>query len=342
MGPVTEPDGEFPSIVVAKDGKTKTLIGNSFDAFNREADIPELAYPGGDIRVAVGNFTGSSVDQIATAQGFGGSNVIRVYEYTGQEPPLAFQVVAQFNGLVDAAWTNNAEGGQTLAAGDLTGDGIDELIVGQYNSATSRTQFSVIGLNNDGTLAYRTNGVAFPRKFQGNGGVQPVVADLNGDGDNELLFASTGNTQDFVENEDGRNTATINLVVVWIPVVTDGKVTGFERPAGPVRNILDQVDNPSGAQSIAAVEIDGTAGDELVIGTGIVLNVNGTSVTWDETKVAPMAKYTFVNIDFDGAAVTGVSDVGGGFAQAAIGHKSFPDDIMPLSGATNVAAGVID
>ncbi|MBN2327850.1 MAG: VCBS repeat-containing protein [Candidatus Omnitrophica bacterium] len=340
MGPVTEPDGEFPSIVVAKDAKTKTLIGNSFDAFNREAADPALAYPGGDIQVAVGNFTGSSMDQIATAQGVGGSNVIRIYEYTGQEPPLAFQVVAQFNGLVGPAWDNNADGGQMLAAGDLTGDGIDELIVAQYNSATSRTQFSVIGVNSNGTFGYRTNGVAFPRKFQGNGGVDPVVADLNGDGVNELLFASAGNTQDFVENEDGRNTAILNVVSIWIPVVTDGKVTGFTKPAGNVRNIFPAATNPSGAQSMAKVEIDGTAGDELVIGTGAVLNVDGTSVT--AIKAAPLAKYTFVNIDFDGTAVTGVSDVGGGFAQAAIGHKSFPDDIMPTSGATNVAAGQID
>jgi hypothetical protein len=336
MGPVTLPDATSPNIVVAKDGKTRALIGNSFVAFQKGDS--SVNYNGGDINIAVGNFIGSSTaDQIAVAQGIGGSNVIRIYQYTGLPAPNGFAVVAQFNGLVAGAWTNNADGGQTLAAGDLTGDGVDQLIVGQYNSATSRSQYAIISLNSDGNIANRVNGVCFVRKFQGNGGVNATVADLDGDGSNELVFASAGNSKDFTVDTD-RNTVASNLIGVRYPVVSAGVLTSISKATGGTRNVLSQTINPSGGQSIAAIEANGSAdGVELVLGTQAILNVDGTTVT--SVLPAPEARYTVVKIGFDGTAVSGVSKVIG---QAAEGFPAFPTDLNPTSGAVNVSSGLID
>lgn len=332
MGSVTIPDATYPNIVVVKDAKTRALVGNSFVAF------PVSSYAGGDTPIAVGNFIGSATaDQIATAQGFGGNNIIRIYQYTGQPAPYGFAVIAQFDGLTGTAVTINGNGGLSLAAGDLSGDGVDELIVGQTNSATSRTQFTVIGLNANGTINYRFPGVAFTRKFQGNGGINIAVADLDGNGSNELLFASTGNTKDFVDSEDGRNTATINVIAVHVPIVTDGKITGFTRPTGFLRNVFTESINPSGAQFIASIEGDGTIGSETVLGTNAVLSIDGTTIT--PLKPAPQARYTVVNVDFNGIAVTGISKVLG---QAAEGLNAFPPDLTPTSGGVNVIAGQIE
>jgi len=336
MGAVTLPDATFPNIVVVKDGKTRALIGNSFIAF--PTGTGNVNYDGGDVSIAVGNFIGSSTtDQIATAQGFGGNNVIRIYQYTGQPAPLGFAVVAQFYGLASGALTNNANGGLTLAAGDLTGDGVDELIVGQTNSETSRTQFTVIGLDSTGAVIARAPGVAFARKFQGNGGVNITVADLDGNGANELVLSSAGNTKDFAEG-DVRNNAIINLISVQIPVVTEGKVTNFSTPTGNTRNVFATDLNPSGAQSIAGIEANGLLdGQEVVLGTGAVLSIDGTTIT--PLLPAPYPLYTVVKIDFTGTGVTGISKVIG---QAAEGLNAFPPDLAPISGAVNVSSGLID
>ncbi len=333
LGAVTVTGATYPNIVVAKDGKTRELIGNSFVAW------PKTSYANGQIRIAVGNFIGSTTaDQIAVAQGTGGANIIRIFQYTGQPAPNGFAVIAQFNGLSSAAVTNNADGGLSLAAGDLNGDGNDELVVGQTNSATSRTQFTVIDINADGTVASRMPGVAFTRKFQGNGGVEIAVVDLDGNGVNELVFASAGNTKDFTENIDNRNDAVSNVIAVQVPVVSSGVITGYTKPSGFLRNVFPETTNPSGAQTIAAIEADGLDdGTELVIGTNAVFTYSGTTVT--SVKPAAQARYTFIKIGFDGTAVSGVSSVIG---QAAVGFPAFPGDLNPSSGGVYVGSGNTD
>jgi FG-GAP repeat protein len=327
----------FPNVVVVKDGKTRELIGNSFNAFTASS------YANGDAPIAVGNFIGStSGDQIAVAQGVGGNNIIRIYQYTGQAAPNGFAVVGQFNGLTDAALTNNANGGLSLAAGDVNGDGNDELVIGQTNSATSRTQFAVIDINADGTVASRMPGVAFPRKFQGNGGIEIAVVDLNGDGVNELVFASAGNTKDFTENIDNRNDAVSNVIAVQVPVVEAGVITGYTRPSGFLRNVFPEDTNPSGAQTIAAIEADGTDdGTELVIGTNAVFNYDSATTTVTAVKAAAQARYTFIKVGFVDGSVTGVSAIVG-LGQAAVGFPAFPADLNPSSGGVYVSSGNTD
>ncbi len=156
-----------------------------------------MNYNGGEIRTAVGDFIGSGTPQIAAAQGIGGSGVIRLFQYTGLSKPNAWKVVGQFYGLpsnlveqimpVDllipifgmktyspgnTSVSLQAEGDKTtiglsIAAGDMDGDGRDELIVGQSNGPTSQTSFHVLDINNEGGIGARHPYAGFISKYRG-------------------------------------------------------------------------------------------------------------------------------------------------------------------------------
>ena len=90
-----------------------------------------------------------------------------------------------------------------------------------------------------------------------------TVADLNGDGINEIVLAGKGTMN---TNDPG------NWITVVRPVVENGSITGFVRPGGmnPLKVIGDDSLNPGGGLSIAAGEFDGYPdnGQEIVFGSG--------------------------------------------------------------------------
>ncbi|MGC9328381.1 MAG: hypothetical protein ACP5I1_12165, partial [Candidatus Hinthialibacter sp.] len=130
FGPILS-EAIHPNIIVARDAFTKEVIGHSFVAFP-SGEGTDANYNGGEIRTAVGDFIGSGIPQIAAAQGRGGNGMVRLYQYTGQPAPLAWEVVGQFYGLptnlVIQGKGENEHIGLILAAGDLDNDGLDELI----------------------------------------------------------------------------------------------------------------------------------------------------------------------------------------------------------------------
>ena len=116
----------------------------------------------------------------------------------------------------------------------------------------------------------------FNPRFRGDGGVELTVVDLNGDGLNEIIAASQGNSQN---HGDERDEAPLNVISIIEPVVIDGQVIGFVRPDRSVLSVWRNAINPSGAVSVTAAELNGLDdGQEIVVGTGSLIQVDDTSV----------------------------------------------------------------
>ncbi len=331
LGPIIA-DATYPNIVIVRDAVTRDVVYHTFEAFHDSSTEP-INYAGGELRTAVGDFIGSGRNQIAIAQGIKGNGKIRLWQPTGNPKPNGWEVVGQFDGLSTTAQVSNASGGLSLASGDLDKDGLDELIVAQTNSNNSQTIFHVLDITASGTVGARKAYAGFIPQYRGNGGLEIAVADLDGDGKLEIVAASAGNSRDF---GDDRDTVPLSLVCVIIPQVSGGAVTGFSRATSGVINVLPQAINPSGSVSIAGGELNGCAdGDELLVGTGSLVKINGGGFDVSPVLPAPEPRYRPIKISFDGTTVTGLSSVVG----PNTGYIAFEEQYVPTSGATWVAIG---
>ncbi len=143
---------------------------------NEEREIISefLAYPesfNGGANVTAGDFDGDGVDEIATAPGISGSPLIRIFEYDGT-----------FTGKEFYAFNKDEKGGAYLDAGDIDGDGIDELVVGHGPYGESYVKvFDVHGERESLIGNWKALGDDF------FGGVKVNMADLDQDGEDEIL-----------------------------------------------------------------------------------------------------------------------------------------------------------
>src|SRR5205085_11816 len=127
----------------------------------------DAAFRGG-VRVALADFTDDGVPDVVTAAGPGGGPHVKIFDgRTGQ-------LLSQFFAF-DAAFT----GGVTVAAGDVTGDGRPDVVVGA--DAGGGPQVKVFAP--DGTL--KASFVAYDSALRG--GVHVAVADVNGDGKGDVV-----------------------------------------------------------------------------------------------------------------------------------------------------------
>ncbi len=119
------------------------------------------------VYVATGDVDGDGVDEIITGAGDGGAPHVRVFEQDGT-------VIGQF-----FAYATTFRGGVYVAAGDVDGDGVDEIITGAgYTGGPHVRVFDLTGNVLDQFFAYALT-------FRG--GVQVAAGDVNGDGVDEII-----------------------------------------------------------------------------------------------------------------------------------------------------------
>ncbi|MBI1389887.1 MAG: hypothetical protein GC154_15715 [bacterium] len=324
-------------------------------------------YPTGELTAAVGNFIGSATNnQLALAQGLDGNGVIRLIQYNGnkdyENPQNSWDVVGQLFGTkmpeynIDSglalsdefsgAWSQNANRGVSLAAGDLDGDGKDELIVGQTSSPTSRGTIQVLDFGEPNPLI---GNVVFDASYfeynlfdelesqsdiykgmRGDGGVNLACGDLNGDGKPELIVSSQG---------DSSGASGIkNWIAILQPVVQNGRVAGFEIKSGSILGAFSEPSgaNPSNAVSLGVGEFSGFAGDglELIAGTQAILSYHGTQAGITHSPL--MSAFSVLSPVFDpDGAVLSVSNLV--IANRAEGFSAFQGEYEPLSASVAVA-----
>jgi hypothetical protein len=196
-----------------------------------------------------------------------------------------------------------------------------------------------LDISENGTVERRSPFAAFQANFRNDqgSGVEIVVADLEGDGVNEIIASSQG-----LGVAAGPQ---INILSVIKPVVTDGVITGFSRPNGSIRgNVFTTANNPSGAMSIAAGELDNCAGNgtELIIGTGSLYDIEEvdgeTHYTVTPVLPAPQSRYRIVKLESDGSTVSGPFTIVGPTG----GFRAFVGDFVVPSGAVWLSAANTD
>jgi hypothetical protein len=130
------------------------------------------AFPGG-VAVAAGDLTGDGVAELITGAGPGGGPHVRVWSVAGN-------TVSEVTGFF--AYPPGFPGGVSVAAGDLNGDGVAELVTGAGPGGGPHVR--VWSLTSAGPVEIAG---FFPYDPAFSGGVSVAVGDLTGDGIAELI-----------------------------------------------------------------------------------------------------------------------------------------------------------
>ncbi|HEY5312468.1 MAG TPA: hypothetical protein VIK18_08100, partial [Pirellulales bacterium] len=204
------------------------------------------AYPSnfqGGVQVAVGQFqlADPSSYYIVTAPGPGTTGTVKVWTETGQ-------LVTQFY-----AFGPNYSGGVNVAVGDVTGDGIPDIVVGEQSGGTLVTVYNGASLNtaSPAVTAVNTFG-AYPPRY--TGGVSIAVASLNGAASAEIV------------------TVPYSAAAAQVDIFNGAQVT-----AGgafyPVDSYLALPSNYTLGATVALGDVTGSGQTDIVVAAG----VNGSS-----------------------------------------------------------------
>src|SRR5438045_1027626 len=155
-----EGNGSSPQVKVFSGADGTTVLQNFF------AFAPSFT---GGVRVAAGDVNGDGPADIITGAGPGGSQVI---VYSGKD----LSVLKSF-----LPFGGNYTGGVYVAAGDVNGDGLDDIIVGAGTGPSTVIVFN----SKDGSV--HQDFFAFPNS---TGGVRVAGTDLDGDGNADILAAT--------------------------------------------------------------------------------------------------------------------------------------------------------
>lgn len=188
-----------------------------------------IAYSGfnGGVTVAVGDVNGDGVDDIVTGSGPGATPHVKAFSGANNSPILSF---FPYTGLTT---------GVNVAAGDVTGDGRDDIVTGTTSGAGPHVK-----VFNGTTGSEVRSFFAYETSFMG--GVFVGAGDVDGDGRADVITGSGPGTAAHVKVFDGR--------------------TGAE-----VRSILPFPSGPTGGVSVAAgdINLDGSADVSVTVSPGV-------------------------------------------------------------------------
>ena len=277
--PFASPNGSYSGRSYVVFGRTtgfsSALALSSLDGNNGFVLDGEAAgdYSGYSVSAA-GDINGDGIDDLIIGASYAdanGTNSGRSYvvfgKTTGFSSSLALSSLDGLNGfMLDGEAAGDRSGRSVSAAGDINGDGIDDLIIGanraSVNGNYSGRSYVVFGKTTgfssslalsslDGTNGFMLDGEA---AGDGSGGSVSAIGDLNGDGIDDLIIGALG------ADANGGNSGRSYVVF--------GKATGFSSPLP-----LASLDGSNGFM------LDGeSAGDISGVAVSAVGDVNGDGV----------------------------------------------------------------
>ncbi|MFA5134536.1 MAG: Ig-like domain-containing protein [Patescibacteria group bacterium] len=137
----------------------------------------DTAFRGG-VNLVAGDTDGDTVDEIITAPRSQGGPDVRVFSYNAASG--AFELTANV-----MAYQSAYHGGVQLAAGDIDGDGADDVVVSPYLNGGPNIR--VYTINVSGDLELLTWAMAYDATYRGT--LSMSVGDIDGDGTGEVVLA---------------------------------------------------------------------------------------------------------------------------------------------------------
>ena len=205
------------------DGATLRLLGG-FDAYS-------VAFKGG-VSVATGDVTGDGRADIVTGAGAGGGPHVKVF--SGKD---LFPTTAKMATTTPAAVRNfmafdpTYRGGVTVAAGDLTGDGKAEIVIGKKSGPAE------VAVWDSAPKGHRLFGIA----PVGGSGASVAVGDVSGDGKADIVVGTVAGGKSVVQTYDAGGKLEASRVAY----------------------------SGAGGVSVAVQDIDGDGKKEVLAGSGV-------------------------------------------------------------------------
>jgi hypothetical protein len=198
-----------------------------YDAITKEVLFDQFVYAPaftGGVRVATGDVTGDGVPDLVVGAGIGGGPHVQVFD------GIDFSPVSSF-----FAYETTFRGGVYLSIGDLTGDGIGDIITGVGNGGGPVVK--VFDAKGRALTAF----FAYDSKFRG--GVRVASGDVNGDGNDDIITGAGVGGGPHVKVFNASDLVILNQFIAGDPNSRDGIF-------------------------VAAGDLDGDGSADIVVGPG--------------------------------------------------------------------------
>ena len=252
---VTSPDASAPH-VKAFAGRTQTSVASFF------AYSPSFA---GGVRVSAGDVNGDGAPDIITGTGPGAAHV---KVFSGRDLSELHSFLPYGSGFT---------GGVFVAAGDVNGDGLTDIITGTDTGVTAHVK-----VFSGSTGSEIRSFFAYPAGF--TGGVRVAAGDVNGDGLADIITGAGPGGGPHVKVFDGVTLTELNSFFAY-----DGAV--------------------SGGIFVAAGDINGDGQVDLVTGTGT--NTPPHVKAFNGNTLAELRSFFAYPVAFSGGVRVAVGDIDG-------------------------------
>ena len=358
-------------------GGSGTLELSSLDGSNGFVlnGVTAFDFSGGSVSAA-GDVNGDGVDDLLIGAGAADSNgtrsgasyVIFGASGVGSSESLELSSLDGSSGFVlNGVTTYDNSGRSVSAAGDVNGDGIDDLLIGAYradpngnNSGASYVVFGASGVGNSGTLelssldgsnGFVLNGVT---TYDNSGFSVSAAGDVNGDGVDDLLIGAHR------ADPNGDYSGASYVVFGTSGVGSSGRLelSSLDGSSGFVLNGVTGGDR-SGVSVSAAGDLNGDGVDDLLIGAaGADSNGNssgasyvvfgasgvGSSGTLELSSLDGSSGFVLNGVtggDHSGVSVSAAGDVNGDGVDDLLVGAAGADPNGSASGASYVVFGAV-